>query len=98
MRSIIQNDDYCMICTEIHKDYSWKETEEHHVFFGPGKRFLSDEDGLVVYLCKQHHTAGIEAVHNNRLADLWVKAIAQARYEETHTRADFIKRYGRSYL
>ena len=98
MRSIVSRDDCCFICAEVYKKYVWTDTEEHHVFFGTGKRELSDEDGLTVRLCKAHHREGPEAAHKNHLADMYLKVVAQAKYEETHTREEFMKRYGKSYL
>lgn len=98
MRSIVEKETCCFLCAEVDKRYNGQNLEEHHIFFGTGKRTLSDEDGLIVHLCPEHHREGPAAVHKNRLADLYVKAVAQAKYEETHTRDEFIRRYGRSYL
>ena len=101
MRSILQDkkSGRCYICENWRGDDTEKrDLEEHHIFFGTGKKWLSDEDGLIVHLCPEHHREGPAAVHKNRLADLYVKAVAQAKYEETHTRDEFIRRYGKSYL
>lgn len=98
MRSIVEDADCCFICATIYGKYNWQEIENHHIFFGTGKRSLSDEDGLTVHLCRSHHREGPEAAHKNRLTDMYLKAIGQSKYEETHTRAEFIKRYGKSYL
>ena len=78
--------------------FTQKITEEHHIFFGnPGRR-LSEEHGLKVDLCLEHHRIGSEAVHNNRKNDLILKRIAQAQYERTHTREEFRATFGKSYL
>lgn len=98
MRSIIEPDTYCYICANVYKEYNFTGTEEHHIFFGQGKKHLADEDGLTVHLCPEHHREGREAVHKNHLADMYLKTVAQAKYEETHTRDEFIRRYGKSYL
>ena len=98
MRSIIEPDTYCFICATVHKKYVFQGTEEHHVFFGVKNKQLADEDGLTVHLCPECHREGKEAVHKNHLADMYLKVIAQAKYEETHTRDEFIRRYGKSYL
>ena len=43
------------MCALLNGDYSTKQTEEHHVVFGAGQRQLSEEYGLKVYLCREHH-------------------------------------------
>ena len=57
---------YCYLCAALNKDYTYKQTEEHHVVFGSGQRELSEEYGLKVQLCKVHHKYGEEAAHTNR--------------------------------
>ena len=91
-------DGTCLLCMLLKNDYTQKITEEHHIFFGnPGRR-LSEEHGLKVDLCLEHHRIGSEAVHNNRKNDLILKRIAQAQYERTHTREEFRETFGKSYL
>lgn len=69
----------------------------HHIFFGTANRKLADEDGLIIPLCLEHHL-GKRGVHHDHELDLILKRKAQAFYEKTHTREDFIRRYGRSFL
>lgn len=95
---MIDNTGCCFLCLNVDGNYNFKDLEEHHIFFGRGKRELADEDGLTVQLCIEHHRTGKEAVHKNRTSDLLLKVIGQAKYEETHTREEFIKRYGKSYI
>lgn len=71
--------------------------EEHHVFFGRGLRRLSEIHGMKVYLCYLHHR-GPKGVHFNRDLDLYLKRIFQQRFEESHTRAEFMEIFGRNYL
>ena len=53
---------------------------------------------MKVWLCPDHHTMGILAVHNcPETMDLLHK-IGQRKYEETHTRQQFIDLFGKSYL
>ena len=69
----------------------------HHIF-GASNRNKSTKYGYVVYLCVEHHT-GRSGVHQNRLADLRLKEMAQKHFELVHgDREDFIKVFGRSYL
>ena len=57
---------YCYLCAALHNDYTYKPTQEHHVMFGSGQRELSEEYGLTVQLCLEHHKDGQEAAHNNQ--------------------------------
>lgn len=66
------------------------------MFFGNPNRKHSEEDGLWVFLCDEHHRGNV-SVHFNRNMDLKLKQYAQYKYEETHTREEFIQRYGKSY-
>ena len=67
----------------------------HHVFFG-NKRADATADNFFIPLCWQCHLK----VHNepSQRLNYSLKKWAQAIYEETHTRDEFIKRYGKSYL
>lgn len=79
------------------KDYKEKAVEKHHIFGGP-KRSASEEMGLYVYLCHAHHTEGPDAVHLNESVSRILKEKAQAEYEKTHTREEFISRIHKNYL
>ena len=98
--SIIQEKDgRCYLCMKLHGDYRVKRTEEHHVYFGP-LRDISEANGFKVYLCRKHHihAGGPEAVHRNHETCLMVQQDVQRRFEQTHTRAEFMALIGRSYL
>lgn len=70
----------------------------HHIFGGPN-RSISEREGFTVPLCHAHHNMSSQAVHFNRPLDLFLKRLAQTKYEEAgHTREQFIKLIGRSYL
>lgn len=45
-----------------------------------------------------HHRIGKEAVHNNRETDLILKRACQEEFEKNHTRQEFVKIIGKSYL
>lgn len=71
--------------------------QHHHIFEGTANRKKSDKYNYIIPLCQKHHT-GSEGIHfNNYLALAW-KRRAQEHYEETHTREEFIREFGRSYL
>lgn len=73
------------------------ETALHHIYFGP-KRKMSDKNGFTVFLCPDCHQYAPHAVHRCRETDLHLKGLCQAKYEETHSRADFMRLVGRNYL
>ena len=74
-------------------------THLHHIYFGTGRRPVSDRLGFVVYLCPDCHE-GTYGVHgrDGHIVDNILKKQCQMKYEETHTREEFIKEIGRSYL
>lgn len=97
-KSILQNKNgVCYLCYKLHRDFDWKQTEEHHAFFGP-LRTISEREGLKVYLCRDHHRTGPEAVHMNHEICRMVQRDAQKKWEETHTRAQWMELIGRNYL
>ena len=56
-----------------------------------------------MWLCNYHHTGSLcgiskYSVHFNREMNLKLKQICQKKYEENHTRDEFIELIGRRYL
>lgn len=100
MKSILHDKDgTCYLCTKLHDFYeSWNYTEEHHVFPNNPNRQLSERYGLKVHLCRWHHREGPEAVHNNSKNMDLLKMDAQVKFEETHTRQEFVSIFGRNWL
>lgn len=78
----------CYVCGRDHADL-------HHIFGGRNRQ-MSDRLGLTVYLCREHHMA-VHANPNHGL-DAILKKTAQEEYEKTHTRQEFIKTFGKSYI
>lgn len=66
----------------------------HHVFYGSANRRLSEQYGMVEWLCRRCH----DAVHNGGPQGLLLKMAHQARFEQTHTRDEFMQIFGRSWL
>lgn len=86
--SVIQNARECYICKTtigLHK---------HHLLHGTANRKIADRYGLWVYLCFRHH----EKVHLDVDLDDEFKKLAQRKFEETGTREDFMRVFGRSWL
>ncbi len=88
-KSIIQSEKECLVCGSTYN------LELHHCIYGSANRKLSDKYGLVVWLCKNHHT-GNAGVHFNRVLDQKLKKFAQERYEAVHG-DNFLEVFGRNY-
>lgn len=91
MKSIMQDEKYCIITG---KPYG---LHKHHIYGGPNRR-ISEEQGFYVYLTPEYHNMSNKGVHFNKELDLALKKACQCRYEETHSREEFIALIGRSYL
>lgn len=92
MKSILQDKKECYLSRRtdgLHK---------HHIYFGAGLRKISEENGFWVWLSPEWHNMSGSGVHFNRALDLRLKRECQRKYEETHTREEFIQRVGRNYL
>ncbi len=78
---------YCFICGR-------QATERHHLIGGTANRKLSEQYGLVVYLCRDcHHRA-----HHDPLWNRSLKRYGQRCWEERYgSREDFIKIFGKSW-
>lgn len=88
MKSIIQSEKECFLCG--------RKTclEVHHCLSGTANRRLSDEDGLVVWLCCDCH----RNLHDHGWHDRDLKELAQRAWERHYgTTEDFIYRYGKNY-
>lgn len=100
MKSILQDekDKRCYLCMMLHGDERKKYTHRHHIFPGAANRKKSEELGLTVRLCVRHHVAGPEAVHENYTYMRMLQEIAQEKFEETHSREEWMREMGRNYI
>lgn len=90
--SIMQTKRECLICgamTGLHR---------HHIFYGTANRQKSEEYGCWCWLCAFHHNGGPESVHGNDRMNRQLKQRTQRKFEETHTREEFMEIFGRSWL
>lgn len=92
-KSIMQTEKECFLTgstVNLHK---------HHIYAG-GRRRISEENGFWVWLIGPYHNQSDYGVHgkNGHELDMELKRICQARYEESHTREEFIRLIGKSYL
>lgn len=71
----------------------------HHIYAG-ARRQISEDNGFWVWLAPWLHNQSIHGVHgkDGRELDLLLKRHCQMEYEKSHTRTDFIKLIGKSYL
>ena len=97
MKSVIQSEKECYICMALYGERNVRNLEMHHIYPGSANRKKSEADGMKVWLCHEHHQ-GNESVHFDPVLSSWLKKRGQKKYEETHTREEFIDRYGRNYL
>ena len=94
MQSIIEpkGEKSCFVC-----GYAGR-TEEHHIFGGDPNRSLSEKNGLKVHLCYMHHRDSKTGVNFNKELREELHKIGQRVFEESHTREEFMKIFGKNYL
>lgn len=92
MKSIMQSTRECYICGATR----W--LEYHHCYAGKNRQ-VSDKNGFTCWLCEAHHR-GTYGVHGKEGAylDNKIKRECQEIFELTHTREEFRKLIGKSYL
>ena len=92
MNSILQDRKECYFTkatTGLHK---------HHIYYGTGQRQISEDNGFTVWLRGDLHNMSKDGVHFNKARDLRLKRACQRKYEETHSRDEFMALIGRNYL
>ena len=93
MNSVIHDGRKCYLCGMDYETLDW-----HHIFFGPNRKH-SEKYGLKVRLCHSKcHIFGERAAHNCKETDLKLKKIGQKKFEETHSREEFMQIFGRNYI
>ncbi|HCC35128.1 MAG TPA: hypothetical protein DEQ02_05635 [Ruminococcaceae bacterium] len=91
MKSIMQDEKVCYFSDRT------DNLEMHHIFPGPNRKH-SEKYGLKVYLTHDLHNEPPDGVHFNRARSDALKRAAQKKFEETHTREEFMKIFGRNYV
>lgn len=71
-----------------------RASEIHHVMNGANRK-KAEQYGFLVGLCQRCH---YRLHHQEGSTIKQLKAIAQGIYEQTHTREEWIREFGRSYL
>ena len=90
--SILQDKQECYFSKKMNCDLA-----RHEIYFGKNRQ-TSKVQGFWVYLTPEWHNEANYSVHNNIKTDLILKQDCQRKFEETHTREEFIKIIGRNYL
>ena len=90
-KSILQNEKVCYVTG------SPLDLHEHHIFMGPNRK-ISEKYGFKVWLRADWHNMSDYGVHFNSELDLHLKQECQRKFEETHTREEFIALIGQSFL
>lgn len=92
--SILQTEKVCYITGQTNN------LHKHHIFFGNPNRKISEREGFWVYLVGRLHNQSNNGVHgkDGHELDIMLKQHCQRKYEETHSREEFIKLIGKSYL
>ena len=98
MKSILQNKKECYFSRMVETDYVY--LDKHHIFYGTGNRKISEQNGFWVWLEHLHHIqdSPFKTPHNDKKTDLYLKRKCQEKFEETHTRNEFMSLIGRNYL
>lgn len=97
--SILQTEKECYVCRKHMGMKAVGGLQQHHIYAGKN-RSVSDRNGFWVWLLPYWHTGSNKAVHckDGAELDLELKQDCQRKYEETHTREEFLELIGRSYL
>lgn len=91
MKSILQDEKECFITGATEGLHC------HHIFGGANRR-ISEENGFKIYLRADYHNMSDYGVHFNKQLDLALKRACQAKFEETHTREEWMRLIHRNYL
>lgn len=100
-KSIMHNkrDFTCYLCMLLNQDFSTRSNlQEHHAIMGTANRRLAEKWGLKVYLCLQHHTDGLQAVHNNIELQRLLQKSAQETFEQKYSHQLWMQVFGRNYI
>lgn len=99
-KSYMQDEKECYLCRKIYDVATVNPLHLHHIFEGWGNRRISEQhkEYFTIWLCPIHHNLSDYGIHFNKDIDLEVKKDAQRKFEETHTREEFMALIGKNYL
>lgn len=90
-KSILQREKRCFFCG---REFG---LEEHHVLGGVANRKLSDQYGLTVWLCNEHHT-GKNGAQYDKGKNQSLKSLAQIAFEARHSHEEWMQIFKKNYL
>lgn len=93
-KSILQSDKECYLCRRFYNLRTTRGLEEHHILFGRGRRALSEQYGLKVWLCHDHHNEPPLGVHFDPGARRVLEQDAQFAFDNLHGHGSFAKVFG----
>lgn len=98
----------CCLCRMeaiMHGQYGELPSEglhKHHIIYGRGRRSISDQWGLWVWLCPDHHEFGAAAVHGgseeSKENDRLLKSIAQRAFEKKFGYEKWMELFTQNYI
>lgn len=93
-KSILQDKKECYITGRT------DNLHPHHIFYGRGQRKISDKHGFWIWLTGEYHTQSTKlGVHfDNVEMKEKLQRDCQTKFEETHSREEFMKLIGKNYL
>lgn len=91
-KSILQDEKVCYVSG------STIGLDLHHIYFGNPGRKISDKNGFTVYLRHDIHMALHERRKPFERLNEELKMACQRKFEETHSREEFMALIGRNYL
>ena len=93
MKSILQSKKECYLTGSTYN------LHRHHIYAG-SRRQISEREGFWVWLTGYYHNQSNEGVHgkDGHALDLWLKQECQRKYEETHSREEWMAIMHKNYL
>lgn len=94
MKSIITDDlEHCYICKDILHIEPKPKAEIHHIFRGTANRAKSEQYGLTIPICIEHHDdSNFSVEHNEELRDL-TEEIAKNKFVEIYGEEKFLEEF-----
>jgi len=96
-KSSIQSEKVCYLCGAVRGGLN--ELKEHHCISGTANRRMAEKYGLKVWLCNHDcHIYGPKSPHQCKETSLMLHQVAQRKFEETHTREEFMEVFKKNWL
>jgi len=92
VKSILQDERECYItgCTTM--------LVKHHIYQGHGLRRISEDNGFWIWVRSDIHTGSNKSIHGNQELNMCLRKTCQRKFEQTHSRDEFMKLIGFNYL